>query len=446
MPVAVWASAALLAFLALVAPADAQVLFATRPHPQFAVGPLFIQGNLEAGVRDVPVELMFGVIVPAGRSALEFEQDLYLLWPGQLAGPIHREQADAGLAREVSALGLTVLEQGRLALVAQRHYESATDAEPIAGGAPFVTFVRAGGPPALVAPATYIKIPWTPRLANPAWLVSVRLTAKDLVKPQPATWLTRTFLGPRDSVAIGYADVGSRSAFALYFARRDRVVPVMEPARLLLSFGGADRLSIEQIAPPSGGREPSPSLPNTVLVSLFLPETRSVAPQLLTVHFGYLSGLQSWGPILIPAVFFILGNMAAVLARGLAERLQRRLAGRVQLRLTRKRPPLRRQGVILSPEQLAKIVPGVTTYAELLRACGDEREEEETSAGLGRKTVVYRGRRSVPMRGWQWGWLSTVRGWEVEHHTVEILVERSVVVDVQTRLRRTHADRPTAPA
>jgi hypothetical protein len=91
-------------------------------------------------------------------------------------------------------------------------------------------------------------------------------------------------------------------------------------------------------------------------------------------------------------------------------------------------------------------VPGVTTYAELLRACGDEREEEEASARLGRKTVIYRGRRSVPVRSWHWGWLSTVRGWEIEHHTVEILVERGVVADVQTRLRRTHADRLTAPA
>ena len=39
---------------------------------------------------DVPVEVMFSLMIPAGRSALEFEQDLYLLWPGEVVGTTQR--------------------------------------------------------------------------------------------------------------------------------------------------------------------------------------------------------------------------------------------------------------------------------------------------------------------------------------------------------------------
>src|SRR5262249_25409412 len=54
-----------------------------------------------------------------------------------------------------------------------------------------------------------------------------------------------------------------------------------------------------------------------------------ITPQVLSIQFAYFSGLQSWAPILIPILFFVLGNLAAVVVRTLADRLGRRLAGRV---------------------------------------------------------------------------------------------------------------------
>ena len=35
--------------------------------------------------------------------------------------------------------------------------------------------------------------------------------------------------------------------------------------------------------------------------------------QVLSIEFGYLTRLQSWGPVVIPVLFFVLGNFAAVL-------------------------------------------------------------------------------------------------------------------------------------
>ena len=37
---------------------------------------------------------------------------------------------------------------------------------------------------------------------------------------------------------------------------------------------------------------------------------------------------------------------------------------------------------------------------------------------------------------------ATVSGWDVEHHEVELVLERGVVQDVQARVRRTHLAQP----
>ena len=52
------------------------------------------------------------------------------------------------------------------------------------------------------------------------------------------------------------------------------------------------------------------------------------------------------------------------------------------------------------------------------------------------------GRRVVPRRQRRFGWIATVSGWDVEHHEVELVLERGVVQDVQARVRRTHLAQP----
>ena len=415
--------------------AHAQMFFASREHPGFTVAPLFIQANVKPDARDVSIDVLFSLAIPAGHSPLEFEGDLFLLWPGEVATPVRQGPADPVLTRAVEANGLAVVDEGRLPLLAQRHYEIGTDAESIPGGAPYVTFVGTGGPLGITAPATYVRITWNPKLVNQAWLVDLRFVAKGLVTPKPLTWVSRTFSGPRYAVTLAYNDVSSRAMFSMYFPQRDEVIPVTDPARLIVNFAKADALGIDLIAPVSSRRGRSQSLDSTEEVSLFLAPIEGLRPQVLTIQFGYFSRLQSWGPIVVPALFFALGNGAGVLARTFSERIRRRWAGRVRVRLRGGRLG-REAGRLIPRDALAKIVPGQTTREQILQLYGPASEEHEGLVGTDRKTLTYRGRREVPSRPWTLGWLTTIDHWDIEDHEVEISLERDVVTDIQVHLRR----------
>ena len=89
----------------------------------------------------------------------------------------------------------------------------------------------------------------------------------------------------------------------------------------------------------------SETLDKTDTVSLFLDRSEGLQPQVLTIQFGYFSGLQSWAPILIPALFFALGNGAGVLVRNVAERLSKRWSGRLQFGSVKESPKVRTTGV-----------------------------------------------------------------------------------------------------
>jgi hypothetical protein len=433
--------AAVLLGVALVtvpASVEAQALFASRPRAGLVVSPLFVVANLTPDAANIPVEVMFSLAIPPGRSALEFEQDLYLLWPGEVVGSDSTGGID--LPADVAAQ-VTVVARGRVGLQAQRHYESPADTEVVAGGAPFVSVVRTGGPLGRSPAATYIRIPWNWHLANQAWLMSVHFVAKDLVKPKPTTWLGRTVSGPRSTVTLGFNDVGAPAMFSMYYWQRDNVLPVASPARLVANFAQADRLAIDEMFPPAARREPSSSQPATDIVSLFLEPTEALTPQGLRVEFGYFSRLQSWGPILIPALFFALGNAAGALVRGFAERVTRRLGGWLQLGRQRASAAEVATGTVIPRDRLAAIIPGETTYEEVLRLAGTQMEVREDLAMPRRKTLVYRGRRDVPHRRWAWSWLAAVSYWDVERHEVEIVVDEGLVQNIQVRIDRARSTR-----
>ena len=132
----------------------------------------------------------------------------------------------------------------------------------------------------------------------------------------------------------------------------------------------------------------------------------------------------------------MLGNLAAVLVRTVAERVTKRFAGRVQF------GPLggvlrpRETGVILSRATLARIVPGTTTHEDVLRLCGPDAEHLEKFPSPGHRTLVYRGRRVVPQGRRMLGWVTAVSLWEIEHHEVQIEFESDVVSDVKALVRR----------
>jgi hypothetical protein len=434
------------ALLLLAAPgaAPAQTFFADRPNPPFTIGPLFVRASVNPTLGPTRVDVLFSVVFPPGRAAAGLEQDLYLLWPGEVLPDPAAGAADPALDKDVAARGFTVIDSGRVALTARDLYRTGNRSrETIPGGAPFVSFVREAGPLGLSSPAAWIRVPWNPKFANRVYLIGLHLTAKGLVKNKPATWVEQTFWGPRHRLTLSFNEIRHRAVFPMYFQHRDRVVRLAEdPAQLIVNFADADHLKIDELFPQAARRQLSETLESTETVSMFLDRSEGLQPQVLTVQFGYFTRLQSWAPVLIPALFFALGNAAAVLVRTVAERISKRLSGRVEFGRAGERPRARQQGVVLERETLARLVPGVTTYEEVLRLCGHEVEEHVRLTSPDARTLVYRGRRLVPHRQRALGWLATVHHWDVEHHEVEVALERDVVRDVQARVRRAQATTP----
>jgi hypothetical protein len=298
-----------------------------------------------------------------------------------------------------------------------------------------VTFVQTGAL-GLSPPATFIRIPWTPRLADRSWLMELTLHVAGLVKPQKLGWVETIIRGGPSRVAIGFHEVRDRPLFPMYLAHRDRVVPLADaPAELVVQFPQSDRLKIDEVYPPTSIRRLSETLDSTQVVSLFLDRGDGITPQQLAVQFGYFSRIETVLLVVAPLLILALGHaMGPLLGRGLV-RLADVVAARVRLGAWREgRDP--RAGVVLPREVLERIVPGQTTRAEVIRLCGAEVERQDQFPGSGRTTLIYRGRRLLPESRRIFGWLSTVQHWDVERHEVRIEIEGDIVRDVRADVRR----------
>src|SRR2546428_3525700 len=247
-----------LAWLVMVggaATAHAQVFFASTPRPPFKVGPVYVRALISATLEHVTVNVCLGLDLPPEMDTSELEQDLYFIWPFDVAGDPKVGPPDPALAKQVEELGFSPMNDGRLAMTARNLYVRGADGrsirETIPGGAPFVTFIRTtGGPMGISAPAALVRIPWNPRMANRLFMMDLTLVTKGLIKPKPATWLEEALWGHRYRVTVSWGDVQSRGLFRIYFARRDRVLHLSEdPSRLVVNFDHADRLKIDELVP-----------------------------------------------------------------------------------------------------------------------------------------------------------------------------------------------------
>jgi hypothetical protein len=432
-----------LAALAAAVPAGAQVFLTSDVQPRMAVGPLFVRATVGPEPGPVAVDVLWSLVATPGADPGP-GRPLALLWPGSVVGDPALGKPDPALAAFVEARGLAVIDEGRLAVAAERVQATGRGPrrEVVPGGAPFVTFVRQGGPFGLTAPATYVRIPWTPRLTDREWLMDLRLVTTDLVRPKKASWVENVVQGRRRLLSISFNDVRSEALFPLYFEHRDRVVRLAdEPSQLIVNFAAADRLKIDVVSPPTSSRRLSESLENTEVVSQFLDPSEGITPQILSVQFASFSGRLSWAPILIPTLFFVLGNLAAVLVRTVADRLGRRFAGRFHFGRRAAAALGRQTGVVLARETLARLAPGVTTADEVRRLCGPDAEVLEKLDAPGRHTLVYRGRRVVPQPRRRFGWLATVSRWDVEDHEVQIDLAGDLVTDVKAQVRRARLER-----
>jgi hypothetical protein len=426
----------------LPAESPAQVFMASRPNPPFTIGPLYVRASVAPAMTDLPVDIFWSLVLPPGAASSDAEGDLFLLWPSAVIPVASLGQPDPALARFVEARGFASIEEGRLELSTRKLSDSDRKWDAIPGGAPFVTFVRQGGALGLTSPGTYIRIPWTPKLVEPGWMMRLSLKTKGLIKPKAGTWTERAFWGPRSRLLLSFQDVNARGLFPLYFERRTHVARLSEdPAQLRIDFDKADHVKIDEIAPPAARRQLSESRDNTEVVTLFLDRSEGITPQTLTVQFGYFSELQSWAPILIPIAFFALGNLAAPVFKIIGLRAARAVRARVHVG-SPARPIGPEDGVVLSPETLARIKPGETTADEVRRLCGPPAEEMEQLGAPGQRTLVYRSRRLAPQRRRSWGWIATVDHWQMEHQEVEIALADDVVRDIQARVRQTRLTHP----
>ena len=432
-----WLLAALL--VASPSAAEAQLFFASRPDPAFEVGPLIVRAHVTPDLGPIEVHVLWSLELPQNRSTAGMEQDLYLLWPGEVGGTVAGQTADPALSRYVEARGFTVIGEGRLPLVAQSLYAvgSAARAEAVPGGAPFVIFVQDNAALGLSPPATWIRIPWTPQMANRAWLMDLTLRVPGLVKPKKGTWLENVFVGDRHQISLTFNEVRDRPLFPMYFAHRDRLLRLADaPSELAVNFAQSDRLKIEQVFPPTSIRRLSESLESTEVVSLFLGTGEGIVPQNLSVQFGYFSRLQGIALVLIPLALLALGPALGPILGRAALRAGNTLSTRLHLGGWSGTLRPRESGVILPRALLARLVPGRTTLAEVVTLCGRPVEEREDLTAPNRKTLIYRGRRLVPEARRILGWLSAVRRWEVEAHEVRIELDGDVVSDVEAQMRR----------
>ena len=106
--------AVLAALSALPSEASAQIFFASKPHPDFSVGPLFVIANVHHDL-SVSVNVSFSLTLRPGAARRAMEQDLFLLWPAEVAQATVPGPADPSLVRSLHG-HLTVLGSGLLKL------------------------------------------------------------------------------------------------------------------------------------------------------------------------------------------------------------------------------------------------------------------------------------------------------------------------------------------
>ena len=397
---------AVLVLAATPAPGHAQVFLAARPNPEFAIGPLFVVASVQPDLGTVMVTLSFSLTMPGGQRPSDVKEDLFLLWPAELGDATAPGSADPALVREVQQRGFVVNGGGRLALGSRERMQLGTGVPPtrLPEAASFVTFTRQGGAAAQVGPSTYIKIPWNPKLADPAGVIVLSLASRGLVTPKPATWFEELFWGRRWVLVAGFGDIGSpvMPAFPLYFEQRDRVVRLgREYSIVVASFSDSDHLRIEEIGPASATRRPSRLRAGIENVTMPLGPTEGVMPQMVNVRFSYFAGTIAWRPIVVSLVLLALGNLAGFFF--LSRDVGRLLRSRLHVRRRHEPEFARLAGSPLPRAVAEEILPGRTTEADVLgavRTAGRGAQPPRTRPGSASSSTARSG--ACRARGWPW--------------------------------------------
>ena len=410
---------ALLLVIATPSVGRAQVFLASQPHPDFSIGPLFVVANVRPDFGTVTVRVSWSLTPAPGLGAADIAQDLHLLWPAEVAESTASGDADPGLTRFLEARGFTVVRRGRLALRTRDRMQLGTGApgQLVGEVASYATFVRPG-PGSQLGVGTYVKLPWTPKMADPLSVMTLGLPLRGLVTPKAATWVSELFWGRRWVITAGFGDVGSLvlPLYPLYFEQRANVVHLAREFSLaIVNFADSDHLRIDEVSPPSASRRQNRLRADTELVALTLSPSEGITPQLLKVQFSYFMGPVAWRPVLVTIGLLLAGNVTGVL-----------LFSRDITRMLRKRRARRRRPTPWpSDEALATLAPGSTTHDEVVERLGRPDEEHERLAPAGRRSLVYRRVRR------------TERGTETIE--IEVTLDDDTLSEVHQRVRRSRA-------
>jgi hypothetical protein len=415
--------------------APAQVFVATSPRPAFTIGPLFVGATAPADFT-APVNVSVTWNLAPTHGGRPRQETLALLWPQEIAAATAAGDAEPALVNYVESRGFSTVTSGRLTLRARSQSQLGlpVSAEDLAVTASFVSFMRRDAPPT-AGVGSLIWIPPTPQLGDPGWVLNLTFPVRGMISPKPATWLEEFFWGRRNMLAVSWGDVGSITFYPLYHEIRDRIVHLArEYSRFIVSFPDADHLRIENMDPSSATRRGSRLRAGVETVSLPL-NTVDPAPQVLKVQYAYYRGVFAWRPVLISLGLVVLGNLTGLIM--ISGRLSS--IARARLRLGRGAPD---PSSALSPERLAEIVPGESTYDDVVRLCGVPDEHRRRITDDKRRTLVYRATQRRPERGMSVGWFTTVRHWDIERYEIEVELEGDRVHDVVVHVRRSRASSP----
>src|SRR5215472_7904361 len=176
---------ALMLVSALPASSSAQVFLASAPNPDFTVGPLFLIANVRPDL-SVVINLSFSRTLRAGAPRESLEQDLFLLWPTEITEPTASGPPDPALVKSLHE-NFAAVGGGRLQLRTRDRTLVGTGqlGEVLPQVASYITVSRRGPLANQVSPVSYIKIPGTPKLADPLTVTTLVMPVRGLVTAKP---------------------------------------------------------------------------------------------------------------------------------------------------------------------------------------------------------------------------------------------------------------------
>jgi len=207
---------------------------------------------------------------------------------------------------------------------------------------------------------------------------------------------------------------------------------------LLINFGDAGHLKIDEVVPPSATRRMSETRSNTEAFQLPLLVSEGLAPQLLKVQFAYFLGAAAVATILISVLLLGLGNTHGAAGRRAPETAFPRRSGRACTWVAAKRRAERKRDSVEGALERIRVGRRASKGAQAVWPRGEE-QARVPAARRGRWCTAVR--RWCPTGGGRLAGSPRSATGDVEDNEVQIDFERDRVHDIQARVPPVTDDR-----